>query len=416
MGYRLSEMWQPVLGLVELERQVNESKGEFLVNGRYSEVARQTHFKNVYKRQATIRGWVSALLSLVVGALLVLLVVPANAAEVSSVRSSQHEWQCEDSAGTKISGHTRQDKAFQSCMNQALATGQTYFVRGGTFRVTASGSTVSPPEPPDPVPPPDPEPPVPGESPQVTFGPASSIIQFPNTISALAQDAVRWQLTFTMNSTTGIQGLASRDENGQRDPGHLSIWVDNGTLTVRHQGTSQSVQIEATTLIQAGVEYVAIISVEAGVGIGIQLDGVLEAQAVEAWGLAGNDLPLTLAGLCSRCNDPLDATRGPDRPIDGSVALAIYDLPLVLPAPVAVMLNWINPTEDEDGQALPAGIPSRISIYRTSGGRSLVSHLDGESTAYEVTGLALGNHCFTATAWNINSQSLDSNEVCKVAQ
>jgi hypothetical protein len=344
-----------------------------------------------------------------------LLADSAMGAEVSSVRSSQYEWQCEDSDGNLISGHTRQDKAFQSCINQALATGETYFVRGGEFRVTATGSTAPPPDP-DPDPAPDPDPPPTGESPQIAFSATTGIISYPNSISALAQDAFRWELTFTLNDTAGIQGLASRDENGQTDPGHLSIWVDNGRLIARHQGPSgeQSV-IEASTPIQAGVEYVAVISVAAGVGFGIMLDGDLEAQAAEAWGTAGNDLPLILGGLCTRCQP--DGSVGPDRQINGEVALAIYDAPLVLPVPVvgSVILNWINPTEDEDGEPLEAGVPDKVSVYGSQP-RRLVANLDGESIAYEVAPLGGGEHCFVVTAWNAFTQSEDSNEVCKVVQ
>jgi hypothetical protein len=80
-----------------------------------------------------------------------------------------------------------------------------------------------------------------------------------------------------------------------------------------------------------------------------------------------------------------------------------------------VMLNWINPTEDEDGEPLEVGVPDRISVYRSSP-RGLVANLDGESIAYEVSPLGGGEHCFVVTAWNVNSQSVDSNEVCKVVQ
>jgi len=358
------------------------------------------------ERNAFARGvWFGVALAL----MLVLIAVGAVADEVSSIRDSSHEWYCETATGTMISGHTRQDKAFQSCMNRALQDGATYFVRGGTYRVSASLDLPPVVEPPPVEPPPEPPP---DDSPLVTFGPVTSITQYPNTISALARDAFRWEITFTLNTSSGIQGLASRDENGTRTAGHLSIWVDNGTLIVRHQDDLlPQVQLQATTAIVAGVAYVAVVSVEAGVGISIHLDGALEASDPNAFSLAGNDLPLTLGGLCTRCNDPNDATIGPDRPIDGTVSMAIYADPLGMPDG-SVMLNWINPTEDEDGDALPAGIPDRISIYREQP-RELVTHLDGEAIAYEVTRLTPGEHCFVATAWNSTVQSADSNTSCK---
>ena len=378
------------------------------------------------ERNAFARGvWFGVAVAL----LLVLIAVGATADEVSSVRDSDHEWYCETQTGVEISGHTRQDKAFQSCMNMALQDGATYIVRGGTYRVSASldlPPVVEPPpiEPPPTEPPvePPPEPPA-DDLPMVTFGPVTSITQYPNTISALAQDQFRWQLTFTLTQTSGIQGLASRDESGTSAPGHLSVWVDNGSLTLRHQdgglGTDGiQFQLTAQTAILPGVQYVATVSVEKGVGTGLWLNGVMESSDTSAYGLSGNDLPLTLAGLCTRCDDAAVPAVGPDRPLDGEVSLAIYNDPLPMPDGTA-MLNWTNPTEDEDGQALPAGIPDRISIYAVPGSgnatvsKSLVAHLDGESISYEVTGLPAGEACFVATAWNVSVQSADSNTVCK---
>ena len=54
-------------------------------------------------------------LSLALGLTLVLgaLVARVNAQEVSSIRDSSSEWQCETRDGTVLSSHTRQDKAFR---------------------------------------------------------------------------------------------------------------------------------------------------------------------------------------------------------------------------------------------------------------------------------------------------------------
>jgi hypothetical protein len=133
-----------------------------------------------------------------------------------------------------------------------------------------------------------------------------------------------------------------------------------------------------------------------------------------AYGLTGNDLPLTLAGLCTKCNDPNDPTIGPDRPADGEVAMAIYADPLPLPDGTA-MLNWTLPTEDVDNQPLPEGVPTDIAIYGLNP-RQQIAKLDGEATAYEVIGLAPGEHCFVATAWNGALESADSNTACRTIQ
>ena len=358
---------------------------------------------------------------------IVLITAAVNAQEVSSVRDSQYEWWCETEAGVFISGHTRQDKAFQSCFNQALATGNKHFVRGGTYRVTATGGVVPPTEPPV-EPPPDPPVEPPPEPPPddflVSFGPITGLIEYPASISALSQELFRWEITFTLNSVAGIQGLASRDQSGQDEAGHLSVWIENQSINVRHQdiaGGHASVKI-TSGLITANREYKVTVSIERGVGIGLFVDGVLVGSDPWAAGTTGNNLPLIVGGLCTRCQ--ADGSQGPDRPIDGTVYMEIWDDPLVLPAPVVgeVMLNWINPTEYENGEALPNGIPDRISVYGVPGpestavSKSLIANLDGESIAYEVTAVPAGTSCFAVTAWHLPSESQDSNTVCKVVE
>jgi hypothetical protein len=338
----------------------------------------------------------------------------------NSIRDSQYEWTCEEADGTVLSGHTRQDKASVACANRTLTDGVVRYVRSGVYRIVRlkdPATTPPPTEPPvePPVEPPT-EPPVePGETPQVTFGPTSTLIQFPSSISALRQDAFRWEITFTLNTVGGWHGLASRDESGTADPGHLSVWVQDGALVARHQGIDVGETITAATPILAGVEYTAVVSVEAGVGFALWLDSNLEGMATQAWGTLGNDLPLVVAGLCTRCEADAVPPVVADRPADGIVRLAIYDLPLDFPQASSVELNWTLPTEDTEGDPLPPGIPDRISVYKQPG-QGLVTHLDGESITYEVTGLLPGEHCFTATAWNKTAQSENSNTACKQAQ
>jgi len=329
--------------------------------------------------------------------LLLLLFSTALADEVTITRVGQYDWRCADVSGNTLSGHTRVDKAIQACANRSLADGQEYRVIPGEYRVVATIDDAPPPPPP------------PADS--VTFGPVTAITEYPNTISALAQDNFRWQLTFTLNDAAGIQGLASRDESGTAEPGHLTVWVDNGQLIARHQDTTQSVAIQATTPIIAGVEYVATVSVEAGVGIGLFLDGALEASDPFAVGTTGNSLPLILGGRCTRCND---GTHGPEYPINGSVALEIFDDPLELPAPVAIELNWQAPTQYEDGEPILAGELAGFRLYQLSPGqRQLLITLDADETGYEVTGIPSVEHCFVATARTSQAESADSNTVCK---
>lgn len=341
--------------------------------------------------------------------LLLLLILPvlASADEISITRVGQYDWRCADQAGNTLSGHTRVDKAIQACVNRSLEDGQEYRVIPGEYRVQAEIGQQPPPEPP-PEPPPDPPP----DDQAVTFGPVQAITEYPSTISALAQDAFRWEITFTLNDTTGVQGLVSRDEYGTDDPGHLSVWVEGGVLTVRHQDVGQSQQIVASTPIQAGQEYQATLSVEAGVGMGLYLNGVLEAQDPFAVGTAGADLPLILGGRCSRCND---GTNGPDHEIDGTVYLEIVDQPLQLPAPVSFELKWNLPTQYVDDEPIAIGDLTAVTIYQIKPGNRLrVVTLGGAETGYEVTDKLPGvEYCWVATATANGLESNDSNSTCK---
>lgn len=354
---------------------------------------------------------------LAIGAVLLGAFALANAAEVESVRESQYEWTCEDADGNLVSGHTRQDKAFQSCYNAALATGETYYVRGGAFRVSATGTEAPPPEPPpDPIPPdPDPTP-----TPQVTFGPLSTLTEYPATIGALKQDRFRWEVTFTLNSVAGRIGLASRDQSGTTDPGHLSLWVENGVLILRHQdacpncgGSGEEVHIEATVPIVAGTEYHATVSINSNEGTALWLDGALEGSDPRSWGLTGNNLPLIVGGLCSSCK--ADGTVGPHNPIDGTVYMEIWDDALPLPQPTASLeLRWTAPTLYETGDPIGPGELTAINLYQLSpGSRQKVAGVDPDQAAHEVTGLYAGTeYCFAATAVAVE-ESADSNTVCR---
>ena len=372
----------------------------------------------------------AVILITVLGVLAVLLgaFALAEAAEVSSVRASQYEWQCEDSDGNFISGHTRQDKAFQSCYNAALAApGVEYFVRGGTFRVSATGST-EPPEPPiePPVEPPV-EPPDPTPEPQVTFGPVSALTEYPATISALKQDAFRWEFIFTANTIEGPMGLASRDEYGQAEAGHLSVWIENGQVRARHQdidgGADSVILTSAANSIFAGTEHSAVVSIGPD-GTGLWLDGQLVDSNPNSFGLTGNDLPLIVGGLCTVCeNPPTQPDRIPDRPIDGEVYMEIWDDPLAIPQPTASLeLSWVNPTErepDEDGvvKPLPPEELAEVRLFRTEPEpRVMIAGVDPDQSSHEVTGLYAGvNYCFRATALDTEGrESDDSDEACKV--
>ena len=70
----------------------------------------------------------------------------------SSTRTSSYDWTCKTANNTVISGHNRQDAAFQACANLVLQDGVSRTVSGGTYRIEATPATaVIPPEPPEPT-------------------------------------------------------------------------------------------------------------------------------------------------------------------------------------------------------------------------------------------------------------------------
>jgi hypothetical protein len=365
-----------------------------------------------------VKTAIALFLLLCVGAVLLGAFALANAAEVESVRDGQYEWTCEDAAGNLISGHTRQDKAFQSCYNAALASGEIFYVRGGSFRVTATGTTEPPPEPP---PEPEPPPPDPAPSPQVTFGPVSALTEYPSNIGALKQNTFRWEVTFTLNSlpATGRMGLASRDQSGTLQVGHFSLYVEpNGVLILRHQdacpncgGSGESFKLIAPTPIVAGQEYVAVASMSGSQGTSLWLDGELQASDPRSWGLASNNLPLIVGGLCTICKPDAVPPVGPRYPIDGTVYMEVWNDALPLPEPIASLeLSWVNPTSYVNGNPIGPGELTEIRLYQDG---QKIAGVDPDVAVYEATGLHAGReYCFEATA--VAAEESDpSNQVCR---
>ncbi len=351
-------------------------------------------------------------LALCVAAIMLGAFALANAAEVESVRDSQYEWTCEDSAGNVISGHTRQDKAFQSCYNAALASGEVFYVRGGSFRVTATGTTAPPPEP---NPEPEPPPPVPTPAPQVTFGPVSSLTEYPATIGALKQNGFRWVIKATVNSlpsaTDEYMGLASRDEAGQAEKGHISIWVNpDGTVGLRNQdiaAAGPAARLTSSTALTIGQEHEIVVSLRDGQYVALWVDGNFEGATTEGYGLADNNLPLIVGGLCRSC----DTITPPAYPVDGTVYMEIWDDQIPPPQPTASLeLSWVNPTSYENGNPIGPGELTEIRLFRDG---IMVAGVDPDQAAHEVTDLYPGQeYCFEATA--VAEQESDrSNRVCK---
>lgn len=291
-------------------------------------------------------------------------------------------------------------------------------IGGQLFSWACTTGDVTPPPPPPPPPPPD-------DGPLVTFGPVNSIVSYPNDISALKQDFFRWEITFTLNDTSGTQGLASRDESGATEAGHLSVWIANRFITMRHQDIKDghaSVRIQSLNTIVANREYKVIVSVDTDNGIGLFVDGVLQGSDPWAVGTTGNDLPLIVGGLCTTCKSLPDETVGPSRPIKGTVYMEIWDDPLPLPVPIVgtATLGWTLPTENTDGTPLAPGDLTAINIYTVEGATgaapTFLIAAPGDSTTYIVDNLPAGEHCFRVTAAAGSAESNFSNTECKTVQ
>jgi hypothetical protein len=69
---------------------------------------------------------------------LCLLVAVVAMAQVSSTRVSLFDFQCQDSAGVKISDHQRFDSAFVACLNDPRGA----YVQGGRYRITRAPEPV----------------------------------------------------------------------------------------------------------------------------------------------------------------------------------------------------------------------------------------------------------------------------------
>lgn len=72
---------------------------------------------------------------------LLLLAVPAMAADVTSTRVTTYDFQAQDAQGNRISDHTRFDTALIACLNNP----QCVYVAGGKYKITRTAVATNPP-------------------------------------------------------------------------------------------------------------------------------------------------------------------------------------------------------------------------------------------------------------------------------
>ena len=384
----------------------------------------------------------------IVGLLLLSIALPSFAQtppSYESVRESTSDWYCMSDGMVELSGHTRLDKAQQACANRALAQpGVIFRVVGGNYRVVAEGGSAPPVEPPI-------EPPIdPPIDPGNVFGPVSAATIYPADTPGLKQDYFRWQLKFTLNSlplSNSEMGLVSRDESGQTEGGHLSVWINsNGVIQARNQdiaGGGENVVLYSTTQMQVGVEYDVVVSIHNEEGFGLFVNGELEDYSKTAYGLTANNLPLVLGGLCTRCDLDASPMIMPDRPIDGAVVLVIHEDPLPLPETMTATVSWTPPYEYEDcaedppendrcGTEIQEGdlVAFKVYLVETSPDYpdyyTQIAQVDADTNSYIYTATEIGEYCFVATAIASHSdpdtgeistaESKYSNSDCKTFQ
>ena len=379
---------------------------------------------------------------LVIGfvACLALFVNDARAQSYESVRESDSDWYCMTDGRVVLSEHTRQDKAQEACANRALAQpGVVFRVTAGEYRVVAEGGTVQPPII-------DPPPVDPGN----VLGPVSDVAIYPATHPGLKQDYVRWQLKFTLNTlplSKSEMGLASRDEYGQAEGGHLSVWINSsGKIQARNQdieGGGDNLVLYSTTTLAVGVEYTIDVSIHQEEGFGLFVNGELEDYTKTAYGLSANDLPLVLGGLCTRCDLDASPVIGPDRPIDGAVVMVIHEDPLPLPDAMVVHLSWEPPYEYEDcvesppendkcGTEILEDELIAFKLYQQTVYEQgddyyeQIAQVTADTNSYDHTVAETGEYCFVATAIAahadpdtgeiLTAESTYSNSNCKTFQ
>jgi hypothetical protein len=132
----------------------------------------------------------------------------------------------------------------------------------------------------------------------------------------------------TINAIGSKQALLSRDENGQEQSGHLTLFLDaDGKVTVRNQGPAGAgtVTLAADAPVVVGQPFRVGLTIGPA-GLFLYLDGEQIGYSEEYWPLSGNDLPLVIGDTC--WGEKRDACRAADRqsamPFDGTIEVDLY--------------------------------------------------------------------------------------------
>jgi hypothetical protein len=142
-------------------------------------------------------------------------------------------------------------------------------------------------------------------------------------------------LDFTADRVKGAQGLLSKDAKGNLDGGHLTLWLDQGTVVARLQDKkSDYVARSPADVVKKGVPTRLALAFGSD-GMNLYLNGKVVASNAHQGGLKGNQEPLVIGARdwqsSPRAADHLDAF------FAGKItSLALYDHPLDGPAIAAL--------------------------------------------------------------------------------
>ncbi len=388
-------------------------------------------------------------LSLVAGIALAIGVgmCTVDAAELQYTQKLAGTHTCTTDTGALVSSHTREDKAIESCSNEALANcGDTYRVPGdgGAYlEIVASDCDApepptcppvepcepcepcEPTEPPDPPEPPDPWPtPEPGEGFVFSMDYAGQPPTRTATSGLLAANQGTWRACFYLDGEGTAQqnvGLVSRDASGTDEAGHATVRIERGTdvyARLQHSDNTSSI-LRARGVIQR--ERIHCVAISFGSkGFALFVDDQLQGWNSD-WkrGTAGNSNPLILGASCHSCEN--GTTQGAQYFLAGAIGLEVYAEqmdwsppdPPPTPGGGSAAFSWTIPTKNTDGSNYADPKETQVSWRtQTRSGQVTVPHDGRAATVPDF----LAGELVRATAKSCNQAgrcSQDSNEVRK---
>ena len=188
----------------------------------------------------------------------------------------------------------------------------------------------------------------------------TSPVIIPNDPAFEQPEGTIWLEFQTTSDITTTQGLWSRDHTGYQDGGHLSVWVQEGTVRTRIQTDSSSIQLQwpivANTTNQVAVEF------GPETGFRLHVNGALAMSDPYTGGTVGNQNDIVVGASKQNYHDtiPEEPWRNP---FQGTVReaefyLGQYDFsgrwglpPVPVPPPVDSMR--IEVAQIDHGEVVP---------------------------------------------------------------